>query len=533
MIATILRSSSNFNAVEYNEAKVSKGVAELVEIKNFDLLQNTGNVTASNLQEFLINYSSQNDNIKKPQFHLAISCKKDEYDYNELVKIAHQYLKEMGYGEDGQPLLIYAHHDTSNHHIHIVTSRINPQGKKIDHDNERLRSQAVINKIMGVKPKQDVKNIVQKSLSYSYETLGQFQAILESSGYESYIEGDNLNIKKGGTVLENILIAEIEKHTQKRSKEETQKKRMQLKAILLKYRDIASNKEELNEVLKKKFGVSLVFMGKKDTPYGYIIVDHKEKATYKGKDVLGIKELLHFNKEAVTEKNKDEIAVFIHNLLEENKKQTIGELNEKLWRKYNVNVYHDGFVRDRHYKMFSQVNTKDFDILRYNFKVQWIQSFNPSSEEERSILCKFGHIEDVNDIIINENNDVNKINSTINNIKSIVDSEGTGSIYKELNRAKIVIIRKEETLYAIDMGASTIINLNETDIDITKLKQHSSVGANASNGIVANKDNMQPQITKVESLLNSKDTGHHSNREWEVGGFDNWDDIDDERKLRR
>ena len=82
------------------------------------------------MQEFLINYSSQNDNIKKPQFHLAISCKKDEYDYDELVKIAHQYLKEMGYGEDGQPLLIYAHHDTSNHHIHIVTSRINPQGKK-------------------------------------------------------------------------------------------------------------------------------------------------------------------------------------------------------------------------------------------------------------------------------------------------------------------------------------------------------------------------------------------------------------------
>ena len=282
MIATILRSSSSFNAVEYNEAKVSKGVAELIEIKNFDLLQNTGNVTASNLQEYLINYSSQNDNIKKPQFHLAISCKKDEYDYDELVRIAHQYLKEMGYGEEGQPLLIYAHYDTSNHHIHIVTSRINPQGKKIDHDNERLRSQAVINKIMGVKPKQDVKSIVQQSLSYSYETLGQFQAILESSGYESYTEGDNLNIKKGGTVLENILISEIEKHTQKRSKGETQKRRMQLKAILLKYRDITSNKEELNAVLKKKFGISLVFMGKKDTPYGYVIVDHKEKATYKG-----------------------------------------------------------------------------------------------------------------------------------------------------------------------------------------------------------------------------------------------------------
>lgn len=533
MIATILRSSSSFNAVEYNEAKVSKGVAELIEIKNFDLLQNTGNVTASNLQEYLINYSSQNDNIKKPQFHLAISCKKDECDYDELVRIAHQYLKEMGYGEEGQPLLIYAHYDTSNHHIHIVTSRINPQGKKIDHDNERLRSQAVINKIMGVKPKQDVKSIVQRSLGYSYENLGQFQAILESNGYESYTEGDNLNIKKGGTVIENILIAKIEKHTQKRSKEETQKRRMQLKAILLKYRDITSNKEELNAVLKKKFGVSLVFMGKKDTPYGYIIVDHKEKATYKGKDVLGIKDLLRFKKEAVTEENKDEIATFIHNLLEENKRQTIAELNEKLWRKYKVNVYHDGFVRDRHYKMVSQVNAKDFETLRYNFKVQWIQSFNPSTEEERAILCKFGHIEDVNDILIKENNDVDKINSTINHIKSIVDSEKTDSIYKELNRTKIVIIRKEDTLHAIDIGASTIVNLNETDIDITNLKRHSSVGVNASVGIITNRDSGQTQIAKVESLLNTKDTGHHSNREWEVGGSDNWDDIDDERKLRQ
>ena len=161
------------------------------------------------------------------------------------------------------------------------------------------------------------------------------------------------------------------------------------------------------------------------------------------------------------------------------------------------------------------------------------KSQHPSTEEERAILCKFGHIEDVNDILIKENNDVDKINSTINHIKSIVDSEETDSIYKELNRTKIVIIRKEDTLHAIDMGASTIVNLNETDIDITNLKRHSSVGVNASVGIITNRDSGQTQIAKVESLLNSKDTGHHSNREWEVGGSDNWDDIDDERKLRQ
>ena len=36
MIATILPSSTSFHAVEYNERKVTKGVAELLEMRNFD-----------------------------------------------------------------------------------------------------------------------------------------------------------------------------------------------------------------------------------------------------------------------------------------------------------------------------------------------------------------------------------------------------------------------------------------------------------------------------------------------------------------
>ena len=35
MIATILPGSTNFHAVGYNEHKVSKGIARLIEIQNF------------------------------------------------------------------------------------------------------------------------------------------------------------------------------------------------------------------------------------------------------------------------------------------------------------------------------------------------------------------------------------------------------------------------------------------------------------------------------------------------------------------
>ena len=187
MIATILKSSSTFSAVSYNERKVSKGTAELVEIANFGYLQKTGNLSASNLREYLMKYSSINQNIKNTQFHVAISCKEQDYTHDQLIEIAHQYLKEMGYAESGQPILIYAHHDTANNHIHIVTSRIAPNGKKVDDHNERLRSQAVLNKILNIEPKREAKSIIQQALLYSFESLGQYQAIIATALQDSLI----------------------------------------------------------------------------------------------------------------------------------------------------------------------------------------------------------------------------------------------------------------------------------------------------------------------------------------------------------
>lgn len=535
MIATILKSSSTFSAVDYNERKVSKGTAELLEIKNFDLLEKTGNITPTTLRDYLVRYSSQNESIKNTQFHLAISCKKDEYSYEELIKIAHQYLSEMGYGDPGQPLLIYGHHDTGNNHIHIVTSRVNPQGRKIEHDNERRRSQAVINKIMGIKPKQEAKRMIQQSLAYSFETLGQYQAILESSGYESYVENDKINVKKGGVVLDSLSVKEIEKCFRKKRKEETDKRRKQLKAIMLKYQQLVSSKEELVSVLKKKFGVSLVFVGRKDHPYGYMVIDHKEKTVYKGSDILQIKELLNFQRKQRTSKEgqKEAISAFIQHLLKEGIKQTVGDINQVLWRKFGVNIYHDGFVRDKYHKPIMQVAPQDFDVLRKNFKIQWLQKFNPSTEEERAILCRFGRIENADDIQIEPMKNIEKVDASVNHIKDILNTAEKGHVYEELGKAKIIVIRKEEALYAIDMGSSTIVNLRETDIDISMLvRQNRLLNIEKNSGINSDKTK-HSQHDNAGNVLRPTDSGHHTNREWEVGTFDNWDDIDDERRLRR
>ena len=528
MIATILRSSTRFNAVEYNEKKVTQGTAKLLEIKNFDLLQNTGNVSSKSLQDYLIKYSAKNDNIQKPQFHLAISCKKDEYDYDELIEFAHKYLKEMGYGEEGQPLLIYAHYDTNNHHIHIVTSRIDPQGKKIEHDNERLRSQAVINKIMGLNPQDEVKKAIQESLAYSFDTLGQFQAILESCGYESFNDDDMISIKKGGVILDSIHLDEISKHFKVSKKEESEKRRKQLKAIFLKYKKITSNKEELNRILKKKFGVNLIFIGKKDSPYGYLVVDHKEKAVYKGGDVLSLKEVLTYpqKKQVIDNNNKEAILKTLTSLLEVYNKSTMREVNKSLWHKFGVNIYSDGIIRDKRKRAIAQVEQRILDTLNYNAKVHWIKGFNPSTMQEKAILCQFGHIDNEEDIEIAPEINREKMNALINNIKEVIDTSEKDEIYKNLKAAKIIIIRKEQELYALDMGTSTIVNLRETDIVLSKIE----VYHNRHNNQKEDQVNIPGQWVKI---LSSTSSAHHSNREWEVGGNSNWDYVDDERKYKR
>ena len=334
MIATILPSSTNFHAVEYNEMKVAMGKAELIEMSNFGYVEEMGSHSPEDLTNYLVTYSSSNQRIKKAQFHLAISCKGNEYSQEELVRIAHQYLKEMGYGGPGQPLLIYAHHDTENNHIHIVTSRVDPHGNKIYHNHERLRSQEVINRIMGVDEKQRVGEAVSEALQYSFTTVPHFRAIMETMGYECFEGKDELVFKRGGVIQERVKL-EVVKAACKKSCGQDRKRITQISAIFKKYRDMSSDKKELQDTMKSKFGIDLFFLGSKDSPYGYIIVDHHHKEVYKGSDVLKLKELLNFQ---TKEERFRSIDSFIDKVLDDDMFLTTKELNRILRRQFGCKL---------------------------------------------------------------------------------------------------------------------------------------------------------------------------------------------------
>ena len=88
MIVTILPGSSDFHAVGYNERKVSKGVARLLEMQNFGALGTFSKPTPDELVKYLQEYTSRNSRIRKAQYHVAFSCKGHDRSESEMLEFA-------------------------------------------------------------------------------------------------------------------------------------------------------------------------------------------------------------------------------------------------------------------------------------------------------------------------------------------------------------------------------------------------------------------------------------------------------------
>jgi len=291
MIVKILSSSASFDGVDYNTDKIDNGKGELMLVKNFGALQGLINLRPEDYKNYLKMVSSTNKAVKKPQFHVAISAKGRSYDKHQLTGIAEKWLEKMGYGE--QPYLIVFHKDTSNNHVHLVTTRVNRQGKKINSGFEKIRAQANMNAVLAIDEKHNAKVAIEKSLAYSFSTKAQFMMILESQGYKLAEKEGNLNVIKFGKVQGHVSLNTISEKLQKNAGDENRQK--QLKALLYKYApryDTAG----LTAYFKKEHGIVLLFHardGKK--PYGYTIIDHAGKAVYKGGEIMPLSKLFDLN----------------------------------------------------------------------------------------------------------------------------------------------------------------------------------------------------------------------------------------------
>ena len=527
MIATILPGSPNFHAVLYNERKIAKGTARLIEIKNFGILEDIdsfGKPTPEELRSYLQTYSARNGRIRQSQFHLAISCKGKEMTEEELLGFAHAYLKEMGYGQEGQPLLVYAHRDTDNNHIHIVTSRVAPDGAKINDSRERIRSQKAIDKILGQDARKKTEKDFEKAKGYSYTSMAQFKALLSSLGYESYIKDDTLYIKRQGTVQMKVAVTDIEETFSER-KHDRQRQR-EIKAILLKYRNINIDIKGLQSDLKKNFGIDLVFFGQKDKPYGYIIIDHRNKRVLHGGHVLKMELLLDF---ATPEERLDRIDAFIDSVLAANPKATTFDVNEKLRRSH-------AYIRRGvlHYGNGSRpLNPLLAGTILRNDKIGRIESFGPVTEAELDRLCRIYKVERKGLVSLQSERKPVSAQAVIQ-LRSIFNNLALD--YKELkNTIKESGFQLHRTesgdVLAVNFKEHIIIDLVAEGFDLTRFDYKPKKKEQPT----VQKPKERKSQSKKSGIRPMQDAGggaSDSNREWEVGNRAKYDDIDDDRSLK-
>ena len=530
MIATILPGSSNFHAVDYNERKVAKGVARLLEIQNFGALGEVRKPTPDELTQFLMEYSSMNPRIQKAQFHVAISCKGHEMTEQQLLDFAHQYLQEMGYAEPGQPWLIYFHNDTDNAHLHIVTSRIAPDGHKIQHDHERRRSQMVIDKILGTDRTQKTEKDIEAAKQYSFSSFAQFKAVMGTMGYEVFQKDGNVFVKQGGRIQKKLPLTEIEALYKKGYQDKARNR--QLRAYLKKYRDVCANKEELQKEMKKNFGVDVVFFGKKDKPYGYMLIDHANKTVIHGARVLAVEELLDF---ATPEQRFDRIEAFIDRLLTLNPKITQGEIFQKLKKqrayiKKGV-IYYDGKSRPLPPFMAKAIDR--------NNRISFIEKFHPKNEAEVEMLCKVFKV-DRPDLVDISTERSSKYADAVSKLHGIFNDPEVKSPRSALYQEGFIICQVDDSYYAVNFKEHILINLNEAGFDVERVKKTSK--KQKRNGVSFKKS--KKTLNPIKSLqqkshqglgkLRKESVGSHSaNREWEVGKKTDYNDVDDGRSFKR
>ncbi len=130
MVVRIKSPHSLQRAVNYNEKKVQKGQAECISAGNYLLSPHQMNFYEK--MERLQDLISLNERTKKTNtLHISLNFDPSEkLPTDKLSEIAQVYMDKIGFGD--QPYLVYQHNDAGHPHIHIVTTNIQSNGKRID-----------------------------------------------------------------------------------------------------------------------------------------------------------------------------------------------------------------------------------------------------------------------------------------------------------------------------------------------------------------------------------------------------------------
>lgn len=147
MVANIRTGSSPGGALHYNKEKVDKDEAEvLFWQKMLEPFDKHGRLDVDACMESFWPYLEANRRTTNTVFHASLNpSPEDKLTDDQLRDIAREYMERMGYGN--QPYIVFKHKDIDRQHLHIVSLRVDEQGRKISDSHEYDRSMSVLREL--------------------------------------------------------------------------------------------------------------------------------------------------------------------------------------------------------------------------------------------------------------------------------------------------------------------------------------------------------------------------------------------------
>jgi hypothetical protein len=326
-------------ALNYHEKKVGKGTAELLHAENFLKLPGEMN--------FYDKYDRFNDLIALSEadtklIHISLNfhpSEKERLSKDLFVQVANEFMEKMGFGS--QPYLVYQHDDAGHPHVHILSSLIKEDGKRINTHNMARNLSEPIRKEMETRygfvpaskkeqqqeqPSQlavtaqkvkagksatmrSITNVLDHVLDrYNYTSLQELNAILRTFNVKADRGAENGRIyrnrgltysaidEQGKTVTKPIKASafyskptldyiEAKCKANEKSKDDPKPKKRLRTAIDWAMQSKPDNLQELARLLHKESVALVVRRNEAGRVYGLTYVDHKEKRVFNGSDL--------------------------------------------------------------------------------------------------------------------------------------------------------------------------------------------------------------------------------------------------------
>ena len=131
MLAIVKTAHSTRTPLKYNEQKIGKDHARLLDAHNF--WQQKEDLTTRDKWRRFHNLSILNQRSQRHGVHISLNFSPmDQLSDQKMTGIATAFMERIGFGE--QPWLVYRHVDAGHPHMHIVTTNIRPDGSRIPND---------------------------------------------------------------------------------------------------------------------------------------------------------------------------------------------------------------------------------------------------------------------------------------------------------------------------------------------------------------------------------------------------------------